>query len=473
LILAVPDDVLQSDQRIVMLNAAPVRWGLFALVAAGLVLVAGLVFAAGPWARGQQPEAPPLPERNPAPRPKTADEAAYYEKLAEYRRVRGAFDKELSAYWEAIRDKRQARRKKRAEGKPLALADYVLDQPPAYRGPPAPVPPPSLVKPRPPDETAPERRPIPVVADFLRHAQTHFGFTPERAPTEADFKRAYAEAALAAGINRDQAVRIYGFEASGNGRHDVQAGLESSAPGRRAISTALGYNQLLVTNTISLLAQHGGRLVAALNDRMAGLPPERRARLAAKIETLRRMMRFTHSVPRQWGIQDKLARSPRGQAVHALNLDLDIGPLLQAQKLADSVAFARRKGYADRLTAAELEMMNLMGDGSGFDVVSMPEEMRGKVPTSNMFQRGGYERNSVVRKFNTVAALLSATDAKMDAQTALPGAKEMEAAFDALAGSGASPGSRGAARQESWANPNSANPNSISPNSASPETAQD
>jgi hypothetical protein len=420
--------VLQSDLGIVMLNAARLRWSLLALASAGLLL------AAAPWAREKPASSlPPSPERNPAPRPKSPEEAAYYEKLAEYRRVRSAFDREAASYWERITDTRQARRKKRAEGKAITLTDYVLDQPPVYRGPSAPVPPPSLVKPRTPD-TRPEIRPLPVVEDFLRHAQTYFAFTPDRPQTEGDFKRAYAEAALKAGINRDQAVRIYGFEASGNGRYDVQAGLESRAPGRRAISTALGYNQLLATNTISLLAEHGGRIVAALNDRLAELPPERRPRLAAKIETLRRMIRFTHSVPRNWGVQDKLAKTPKGLGVHALNLDIDIGPLLQAQKLADSVAFAKRKGYGDRLTAAELEMMNLMGDGSGFDVVSMPEAIRDKVPTSNMFQRGGYERNSVVRKFNTVKALLSATDAKMDSQTALPGAKELEAAFDALAG---------------------------------------
>jgi hypothetical protein len=124
--------------------------------------------------------------------------------------------------------------------------------------------------------------------------------------------------------------------------------------------------------------------------------------------------------------------------LHALNLDIDVGPLLQAQKLADSIDFARRKGYTARLTAAELEMLNLMGDGSGYDVISMPEAMRSKVPTANMFQRGGYERNSVVRKFNTVSALLSATDAKMDNQTDLPGAREMEAAFDAVGARAAS-----------------------------------
>ena len=57
-----------------------------------------------------------------------------------------------------------------------------------------------------------------------------FRLRPDAPPSEADFKRAYAEAALKAGIAKDQAVRIYGFEASGNGRYDVQAGLETPAP---------------------------------------------------------------------------------------------------------------------------------------------------------------------------------------------------------------------------------------------------
>ena len=480
-----------------MLNGTSARLGLLALAMTGLWVGAGLWGLVGE----KHAAAPPARERAPASQPKTAEEVAYYEKFAEYRRARGAFDEEVVAYWDRIKDKRQARRKKRADGQALALADYELDQPPVYRGPSAPAPPLSPVKPpRPPEakpdvkpeakrdvkseakpdakseakpdakseakpdvkseakpdvkseakpdvkseakpDVKPEVRPLPVVADFLRHARTHFTFTPDRPQAEADFKRAYAQAALKAGISRDQAVRIYGFEATGNGRHDVQAGLESPGANRRAISTALGYNQLLVTNTISLLAEHGGRFLAALNDRLATLPPDRRKRLAEKIDGLRRMVRFTHCVPRQWGIQDKLARGPRGQSVHALNLDVDIGPLLQAQKLADSVVFARRKGYGERLTAAELEMMNLMGDGSGFDVVSMPEAFRDKVPTSNMFQRGGYDRNPVVRKNNTVAALLSATDAKMDQQTALPGAKELEAAFNAVSqrGAGAEP----------------------------------
>lgn len=77
----------------------------------------------------------------------------------------------------------------------------------------------------------------------------------------------------------------------------------------------------------------------------------------------------------------------------------------------DSVNFAKRKGYTAPLTAAELEMMNLTGDGNGFDMVSMPQAMRIVVPTSNFFQRNGYERNPVAIRNNTVAKLLAATDA--------------------------------------------------------------
>jgi hypothetical protein len=76
-------------------------------------------------------------------------------------------------------------------------------------------------------------------------------------------------------------------------------------------------------------------------------------------------------------------------------------------------------------------MMNLTGDGNGFDMVSMPAAMRPKVPTSNFFQRGGYERNPVAIRNNVVSALLAATDAKMDKEMTLPGARDLAAAYDA------------------------------------------
>jgi len=81
------------------------------------------------------------------------------------------------------------------------------------------------------------------------------------------------------------------------------------------------------------------------------------------------------------------------------------------------------------LTAAELEMMNLTGDSTGLDMVTMPQAIREQVPTSNFFQRSGYERNPVAIRHNTVAKLLAVTDSRMDSNSNLPGAKEVAGAF--------------------------------------------
>ena len=59
----------------------------------------------------------------------------------------------------------------------------------------------------------------------------------------------------------------------------------------------------------------------------------------------------------------------------------------------------------------------------------MPPDMREQVPTSNFFQRRGYERNPIAIRNNTAAKLLAATDAKMDVESALQGAKDLGAAF--------------------------------------------
>src|SRR5690606_13770146 len=114
-----------------------------------------------------------------------------------------------------------------------------------------------------------------------------------------------------------------------------------------------------------------------------------------------------------------------GLGIHAMVLDVDVGPILQTHKLMTSVVFARRKGLTRPLSAAELEMMNLTGDGNGFDIVSMPQAMREQVPTANFFLRSGYERNPVAIRYNTVAKLLAVTDARMDSAGQAPGAREL------------------------------------------------
>jgi hypothetical protein len=348
--------------------------------------------------------------------------AEYQRKLAVYEQARAAYDEKAEAYWNAIGDKRKARFAKRRDGAAVGPDDYVLVQPPVYTGPPAPVDPDA------PEAEPRERRYVPVVADFLLSAQTHFQFVPRRAANEFDFKRAYAAVAAGGGLTAAQAARVYGFECGGNGTHDVQAGLEYSKD-RRAISTALGYNQLLIANTLDILAEHGPRYVAYLDARAATLSGPARQSLVTRVAALKRMVAFAKSVPYAWANHVKLADTEKGWGVHALNLDLDIGPLLQTQKLVNSLVHARRKGWTAPLTASELEMMNLTGDGNGFDMVTMPQWVREQVPTANFFQRGGYGRNPVAQRNNTVARLIAATDVKMDKEGKLPGAREMLAAF--------------------------------------------
>jgi hypothetical protein len=349
--------------------------------------------------------------------------AEYHQKLAAYRRAREDFEAKAEAYWSAVTEKRRIRNARRRNGEPVSLEHYVLTQPPVYAGLPKPI------DPSAPSVPPAKRTPLPVVADFVRHAAEQFQFTPSRPRSESEFKKAYAAVAASLGLNREQAVRVYCFEAGGNGKYDVQADLESSRPNARAISTALGYNQLLTTNTVEVLAEQSDSILAGLTAAMHRAPEPRRRKLADKIATLRKMIAFARSVPDEWSAHARLAKTPKGLAIHALNLDVDIGPWLQTHKLLTSVHFARRKGYTRPLSAAELEMMNLTGDGNGFDMVSMPQALRERVPTSNFFQRGGYERNPVAIRNNTVAKLIAATDARMDAESSRPGAKELAAAF--------------------------------------------
>ncbi len=369
----------------------------------------------------QAPEKAPDKPGAVAPLSATAE---YERRLAAYTQARQKFDEEAAAYWGAVVQKRRLRNARRRDQEEIRLDDYVLTQPPVYLGPPPPSPPPVVGK---DGAETPPRKYIPVVADFLKSAQEHFGFAPQRPRSELEFKRAYAKLALDAGLTKEHIVRIYVFETGGNGTYDAQAGLEYSPRGR-AISPALGYNQLLNTNSVELVAERGDAFVAVLNARAAALDGEARRALERKVDVLRRMMKFCRTVPDDWNAHDALANTPPGLGVHAILLDVDVGPLLQVQKLLDSVTFARRRGHQAPLSAAELQMMNLTGDGNGLDIVTMPAAMRERVPTANFFLRAGYERNPVAIRNNVVAKLMAATDATMDRGMNLPGARELAAA---------------------------------------------
>jgi hypothetical protein len=343
--------------------------------------------------------------------------AQYRLALEEYNRSWQSYATAAGAYWNLIAEKRKLRNAKRAHGEGLSIDDYVLAQPPVYRGPAKPKNP---IKP----ELPPRPAYVPVVTDFLAAAQQQFKFTPRLPQNDSEFKNAYAKVALAAGLTKDQVVRIYAFEATGNGNYDVEAGLEYNKHGR-AITTALGYNQLLATNSVEILAEKGNEFIKEFQIMAAETAGNQRQLLDGKIKILRRMVAFARSVPDAWDQHEILGNTLKGLGVHALNLDLDIGPMLQTQKLLDSVAFARRKGFSRTLSAAELEMMNLTGDGNGFDMVTMPSQWRDQVPTANFFRSSGYDDNPVAQRNNVVAKLIAATDARMDEETKKPGAREL------------------------------------------------
>jgi hypothetical protein len=349
----------------------------------------------------------------------------YRRKLRDWTLAWQNFDGAATAYWNEITEKRRTRQVKRRQGQAIALDDYVLTQPPVYSGPP-----------RPFDPSAPDRPPpiprdvkyVPTIPEMLESAQKHFQFTPQRA-SEIEFKRAYARAVAAEGVPRDLAVRLYAFETGGIGTYDVQSGLLNARPGAKPLSAALGYNQLLITYTLHLLADQGEDFVRSLQAKATNLAGNQREAMLAKIAVVKRMIAFSRTVPSNWNAQEKLGETPQGWGVHPLLLDIDVGPLLQARKLNGSIRYARMHGYREPLSAAELQMMNLMGDGSGLDIITMPQAWREQVPTSNFFQRRGYERNTVASRNNTVARLLAVTDARMDAAVQQPGARDLAASF--------------------------------------------
>ena len=113
--------------------------------------------------------------------------------------------------------------------------------------------------------------------------------------------------------------------------------------------------------------------------------------------------------------------------MHALNLDGNVGPWMQVVKLRGIMEYAAKKG-AVRLSGAQLELMNLAGPGSGLEMLQSPGR---DMPTSNFFERGGYERNPVVHD-KTGAQLLVKLDEIMDRNVQKTGAQQFARIFDGV-----------------------------------------
>jgi hypothetical protein len=115
----------------------------------------------------------------------------------------------------------------------------------------------------------------------------NFNFVPQQPQHDIEYKRAYAKVASAAGLTKEQVVRIYAFESGGNGKYSAQSGIEEPTLDAQAISTALGYNQLLAANSVGLIAEKGDRFIETLNTKADGLTGEARQKLENKTAALK------------------------------------------------------------------------------------------------------------------------------------------------------------------------------------------
>ncbi|HRN84410.1 MAG TPA: hypothetical protein PK857_06285, partial [Hyphomicrobium sp.] len=267
----------------------------------------------------------------------------------DYLSAQALHDFKMDAYWREASDKRALRRGKRSRKEPFTLKDYVRTLPPTYEGPTLSA---ALEKRwkafqarQSEQKKAPPSRTLPGVEDFLAMAKSEYGFTPERIP-EREFKRRYAREALAAGLTADQVLRVYALETGGLGTADMVAGIHPIRKTGTPISSAIGYAQLLTANTTDELVKHGPDFLERLK-RMAnqsGISDARRRSHVDKHKKLSAMLRAARSVPHRWNEHMALARTRKGQAIHAINIDGDIGPWLQVRKLQDIKKMADNAG---------------------------------------------------------------------------------------------------------------------------------
>jgi hypothetical protein len=132
-------------------------------------------------------------------------------------------------------------------------------------------------------------------------------------------------------------------------------------------------------------------------------------------------------LPFEWRTQQAYAKTTAGMGIHALNIDGDIGPMLQATKLKTLKDTAEKYGQST-LTGAELELMNLAGPMTGLEMMQQPGA---SAPTANFFSRHAYYVNKMVTGL-TAAGLQDELDHRMSQAITTPGSQEFAAAFDSV-----------------------------------------
>lgn len=250
------------------------------------------------------------------------------------------FPRRMNNYW-----KRVDAIKKRSE--------YTNEFPPVYPG---------MDKPRPlyqSSELMPRAGKQPSINDILSASKdlNRIAFRDKKQPDfavrevdENTFKLRYAQESVRVGqqFNLDKSnvqnmvQRIYAFEDGGWGTHQTLSNMpqfladESKKEQRRNFhptSSAIGYNQLLISTTANDILGSGHKIASRLEE-LAAEDPARAKELQSKAN----LMRSLQELP---GTPSKKLT----HAMHALNLDGDIGPVIQSQELANLLKFAKDRDF--------------------------------------------------------------------------------------------------------------------------------
>ena len=210
---------------------------------------------------------------------------------------------------------------------------------------------------------------------------------------ESTFKQRYAEESLRVGrqygLNNNQVSdlvrRIYSFEDGGWGKHFTMSGMpqplmdDSNMAARmlyHPVSTAIGYNQLIIANTKQHFKDDGSEIAGRLRE-LGKQEPDRSQELEDKaqlVENLQKIMLGTAAQPAQREGKNRrqhVSNEKISNAVQALNLDGDVGPIIQSQELASLLKFSSAHNFRGLL---EIKAQNIGRQTSMFD--ALPKEQK-------------------------------------------------------------------------------------------------
>jgi hypothetical protein len=359
----------------------------------------------GTEAPSKQPKSAHNDSSSPAPQKKTDPAPGLFTSYA-------AFQRNSNAYWHKV---------DLAKHKHTLIAEF----PPVFVKPDAPI-----VPPPPETDLLNSKGTLPTLNDMTTASKelTRFAFGDKKQPNfdlsvidETEFKRRYTNEAVRVGQENGfdkthvQTIvqGIYSFEDGGWGTHDTLSGMPSALvaddpPGTTAISdmradyhpksTGVGYNQLLRATTMRNLDQHSADIVAGLKQD-AEKEPARRDILLAKADLVEHVKAAMDKELKLMGhnkggkhasaylssdgvatdllyhtFANASAKTSFGapasevaNAIHALNLDGDIGPIIQAQELSGLLSYAHSENFEQLLTN---EVNKITSRASAYDALS-------------------------------------------------------------------------------------------------------